>query len=384
MGVKRIYLQQNVLEAARERIRFVFEEFQHVYVSFSGGKDSTVVLNLALEIAEAMGRLPLPVLFIDQEAEWQATIDYVRQAMDDPRVDARWLQVPIKLFNATSTIDPWLQCWDPKAEGQWIRPKEPDSYHRNVYGTDRFKYLFTSYLQYHHASKPVASLTGMRCEESPGRTLGLTGGETYKGVTWGGYSDAKRHHYVFSPIYDWSYTDVWKAIHDFGWAYCRLYDSMYQYGVPVMQMRVSNLHHETATRSLYYLQEIEPDTWNRVTQRLSGINTMGQMRSDFFAPKDLPPMFADWVEYRDYLLENLITSLDRETFRKQFARLDRDYAEDDDRVKGLLLHTEIQAVLLNDTFMTIIGNFTSAHLPAKRRNAREARRLEQAEAGGGA
>lgn len=631
MGVKRLYLNENVLDAALDRVRWVFREFQTVYVSFSGGKDSTVVLNLALQVAEEMGRLPVPVMFIDQEAEWQSVIDYIRTVMNDQRVSPRWLQVPIKLFNATSTTDPWLNCWDPAKESEWIRPKEAKSLHRNVYGTDRFKDLFTQYLLYHHRTKPVASLTGMRCEESPGRTLGLTAAETYKGVTWGAVSGAgdqfyRRKHFVFcntgeapvwmgdysfkridqvavgdevigftapgvgngararkgkkpscrsslvrtrvvavasqilpvvkitlasgrtirctpqhrwqrkakaggatwyfgsakvgdrlafvvdpvpqmpvtadggwlgglydgegsgdvivqsesvnhaicarlrttlerlgfdyqvgektgggasqfrirggrrelvrffnltrptkradgyvlggrfrsedvvvsivpdgcgpvyslqtevgtyvvwgfassnSPIYDWSYTDVWKAIHDHGWPYTKLYDSMYQYGVPVLNMRVSNVHHETATRSLWYLQEIEAETWEKVTKRLSGINSAGHLQASFFQPKTLPPMFKDWVEYRDYLLTNLITDpTTHATFLKQFASFDRQYGADAKLFAGLV-QAEINAILLNDYHGTIIGNFTSAHVPPERLAKRAAKAALEASA----
>src|SRR3990167_1853639 len=104
----KFYLDQNVFDAALERIRWLFDEFPNVVVNISGGKDSTVVLNLALMVAEEKGRLPLKVMFIDQEAEWQTVIDYIREIMADPRVDPKWLQVPIRLFNATSTIEPWL------------------------------------------------------------------------------------------------------------------------------------------------------------------------------------------------------------------------------------------------------------------------------------
>ena len=64
----KIYNNQNVLDAALNRIRFLFDEFPNVIVGFSGGKDSTATLNLCLQVAEEKKRLPLKVLFIDQEA----------------------------------------------------------------------------------------------------------------------------------------------------------------------------------------------------------------------------------------------------------------------------------------------------------------------------
>lgn len=349
MGVVRLYTNRTVLEAARDRMRFIYNEFEHVYVSFSGGKDSTVVLNLALECAEQMGRLPVPVVFIDQEGEWQHTIDYVREVMHDPRVDARWLQVPIRMNNAASIDEPWMWCWNPEQEEKWLRPKEPDSFHDNIYGTDIFKELFGAYVAYHHPRKPVAQLTGMRCEESPGRTLGLTSADVYKGITWAArQSKSGRKHFHFSPIYDWTYKDVWKAIHEFGWKYCGLYDKMYQYGLPIMQMRVSNVTHEMATRSLFFLQEIEPDTWAKLTQRVGGINSVGQLKESFYAPRKLPFMFKDWYEYRDYLLEHLTDDVGREFFGKVFPKFDEMYAEADEATKKELVWEQISAILRND------------------------------------
>ena len=45
----RKYLEQNVLEALKERLKLIFEEFDNIYVSFSGGKDSGLLLNLVLD-----------------------------------------------------------------------------------------------------------------------------------------------------------------------------------------------------------------------------------------------------------------------------------------------------------------------------------------------
>lgn len=349
----KFYLPENVFEAALKRIRWLFDEFEMVTVNFSGGKDSTVTLNLALMVAEERGRLPLPVLFIDQEAEWQAVIDYVRATMDDPRVKPIWLQCPLRIFNATSVAEPWLKCWEPGAK--WIREKEPDSIHENIFGTDRFAELFDAIQDWQAPGRPAVHIAGVRAEESPSRLRGLTAYETYKGETWGHQRDKRKPHYTMYPLYDWSYTDIWKAIHSHKWPYCKLYDLMYQHGVSLFNMRVSNVHHETAVHQLYFLQEIEAETWNRITERVQGANSAGHLQERFMAPRKLPSMFKSWYEYRDYLVDKLIEDPEKRAyFHQTFKSHDERYLEE---VHPQLLKCEISAVLTNDYHGTKLSLF---------------------------
>lgn len=360
MSSGKVYLPQSVLEAAKVRIAWLFDEFDQVIVNYSGGKDSATLLHLTLEVAEEKGKLPVPLLFIDQEAEWKTVIEHIREVMSDPRVEPAWLQVPFKVFNATSTIDPWLECWEPGKENLWMRPKEPDSIHENVYGTDRFAELFDRYVAVTYEGKTVAQLAGVRCSESPARMKGLTSYATYKWITWGSKSGKKGPgHFTFYPLFDWSDSDVWKAIHEHGWPYCKIYDAMYQQGVPFRKMRVSNLHHETAVETLFYLQEIEKDTWERLSLRLSGVNTAKHLRTDFLTPTELPPMFADWREYRDYLLEKLIDDPEhRKVFASRFASADARYV---DEVQGALCKMQIASILTNDYHGTKEKSFVASH-----------------------
>jgi predicted phosphoadenosine phosphosulfate sulfurtransferase len=351
----KMYLNENVWDKAIERIEYIFDEFDEIIVSFSGGKDSTVIFNLALIVAKKKNRLPLKVLFVDQEAEWRNVIEYTRNVMSMPEVEPYWLQIPIKLFNATSMEKHWLNCW---AEGEeWIRPKEEISIKENVYGTDRFKKLFVNFQKYHFPNRSLANFSGVRAEESPNRRSGLCNGQTYKHITYGSIDSKKLNHYTFYPLYDWNISDIWKAIYDNKWKYCKVYDEFYKYGLQPHKMRVSNLHHETAVDQLFYLHEIEPDTWNKLTTRLKGINQSKHMKkADMFGAVELPYMFNDWEEYRDHLLNNLILDSEiRKKFQKKFADMEVKYGEMNRKFE--LYKTQIISILANDFEFTKIDNF---------------------------
>ena len=47
--MKKEYINMNVFDALQKRFAFLFQEFKNIYISFSGGKDSGVLLNLLLD-----------------------------------------------------------------------------------------------------------------------------------------------------------------------------------------------------------------------------------------------------------------------------------------------------------------------------------------------
>jgi len=354
----KIYLKETVWDVALDRIRYLFDEFDNVVVGFSGGKDSTVTMQLAMIVAEEKGRLPLKVCFVDQEAEYQMTIDYVREVMNDDRVEPLWVQVPIKLLNATSMEESWLKCWDPDEE--WMRPKEDISITENTFGTDRFHQIFGAMFKTWYPNESACYLAGLRTEESPSRMGAVASGQTYKHITYGKVLDKKLGHYTFYPVYDWCLSDIWKAIHDNGWSYCRIYDELWRHGANPHKMRVSNLHHETAVHSLFDLHEIEPDTWNALTKRLKGVNQAKHLQShEMIAVQNLPYMFRDWQEYRDYLTEKLITDEGyRLKYQKAWKRMDKEYAGMAQQAD--LIKKQIASILVNDIDLSKLDNFINS------------------------
>ena len=360
----RLYKTTDVFEEGLNRMRWLFEEFNNnVCVNFSGGKDSTVVLNLALIVARERNALPLKVFFLDQEAEWQATIDEIKAVMYDPEVEPYWFQVPFKMENSASTEGKWQKIWG-KGE-EWIRPQDPISIKDIGYDTSGLEFydLFSHFLDWKFPKQKACLVGGVRAEENPNRALGLTRMATYKWITWGKKTEMAKNakiHFTFYPIYDWTYADVWKAIADNNWRYCKIYDKQYQYGYNIQNMRVSSLHHSTSLSSLYSLQELEPETYEAIVHRMSGVDTVGKLGKEDHYVKELPFMFTDWVEYRDYLLENLIKREDeREIFRHAFEKFDNKYSKyiDMERIAQL----EITCIISNDLYMVKLKNAERHH-----------------------
>jgi predicted phosphoadenosine phosphosulfate sulfurtransferase len=347
---------KNVFDAALDRIRYIFDEFPNVVAGVSGGKDSTVIFELTMRVARERGRLPLTVFWLDQEAEWTSTVSTVRDMMYNPDVKPMWLQCPIHMDNAASFVTKFLKCWDPEREADWVHSKDPISIKENTYGTDRFKELFPAIFKKEFPGQKVAVLAGVRAEESPARLMGLTQGPTYKWITWG--IKLSDDQYTFYPLYDWSYSDIWHAIHSEKWPYNSIYNYQYRYGVPVNQMRVSNLHHETAVRSLFHLQEIDPALYERLAARLPGVDTAGKMGAENFYAGKLPFMFKDWCEYRDYLIEKLTANDPKwqAQLTKTSKKFDELFASEDD-YKQKTASVIVQSILCNDYTGTKIDNY---------------------------
>ncbi len=359
----------DVVEAARERIRWLLAEFEVVGASISGGKDSTIVLELLLEEAQAAGRLPVPVLFVDQEAEWQMVIDHVREVMHRPGVEPYWFQGPIKMSNSTSSFTDaaFLEAWAPGQE--WMREREPDSIHVNETGKERFHEMFGALYNQFWPGRKTVFIGGMRADESPRRRMGLCSAPQGKKQPWRGYhgrswvKDEGRGHYTAWPIYDWSLSDVWQQIAVNNWSYCPLYDWQYRYGIKDRAMRVSSLHHEMSVTFLRYLQAIEPETWTRLVKRLEGIDAEGKIGSQTQIVSELPPMFVSWQAYRDYLLEEMIHDEDRRRkMRDKFIWAEQYMENTTEKIQAALLKCEVQSIIRHDWDSELVYTFVTSHL----------------------
>lgn len=325
-----VTLDMNVFDAALARIHWLFEEFDgKVCVTSSGGKDSTVVVELAARVARERGEGPLKVWFLDQEAEFSSTIEYQRYlAYERDDIDFYWYQVPFPMENSMNLENPWFTVWDPELGPEtWVRDKEPTSI-KSIDYVKKKNPIFYDLLDAIRVNDFAGHITldGMRIEESPSRRMMALSNPQYKWVTWSSNKKQPR----FQPIYDWTYRDVWAAIEKNGWRYNKHYDYMYRHGVPVRNMRVSSFTHNQSLNTVLYLQEVEPELWERATRRFPGLNTFGHLKEDQYV-RELPYMFSSWTEYMEHLIDNLVPDEpSRQKFRTQFGQMMRAFPDEED------------------------------------------------------
>ena len=121
-------LDINVLQAAQQRIEWVFDSFPRIYLSGPSGKDSGVMMHLVCREARRRGR-KVGVLYIDLEAQYRCTIDWVHEMFElyADVIDPHWVALPLHLRNAVSMLQPYWVCWDPEVRDKWVRQPDPIS-----------------------------------------------------------------------------------------------------------------------------------------------------------------------------------------------------------------------------------------------------------------
>lgn len=118
------YTDQSVLDASRERISWAFDVFPKLYISFSGGKDSTVMMHLVCQEARRRGRT-VGVLVVDLEAQYEATATHVERMVTEYEdvIDLHWFAGEMALRNGVSNYEPKWFAWDREKQDIWVRPK---------------------------------------------------------------------------------------------------------------------------------------------------------------------------------------------------------------------------------------------------------------------
>jgi predicted phosphoadenosine phosphosulfate sulfurtransferase len=288
--MSKIYLEQNVYEAAIDRLRFVYTEFaqDEIWLSLSGGKDSTVCFYLMKEVALSMGIKKINVLIIDLEGHYKLHNDFLERLIDDKEIEVNgyWLCLPFNLSNASSFHMPKWLAWEPEKEDLWIRPMPSNrliiNTHNNPFGDyfrrgmefEEFIIEFPKFLIEQVGLSKVAQIIGIRTQESFNRYLKMKvkeNREFYKEKQWMLKQKSTGHDtYSVHPIYDWTVEDIWK--YSFDKPYNPVYDKMYLAGYPLHSMRICQPYGEEQRDNIDLFCKIEPQTWGKMCERVYGGN----------------------------------------------------------------------------------------------------------------
>lgn len=269
----------DVLTAARQRIAWVFDNMPVIYVSFSAGKDSTVMLHLVLDEATKRNR-KVGLLLIDMEGQYKQTIDHALRLIEQYRdnLDVYWLALPMHLRNAVSQFEPQWIAWEPERRADWVRTPPPfaitDQAHFPWYRyAMEFEEIVPAFGHWYGKGKLTCCFVGIRTDESLNRWRTIMAGrkqslDGHKWTTWVG-----EHLYNAYPLYDWKTRDIWiyHGRHPEK-AYNPLYDRMHQAGMTPHQMRICQPYGDDQRKGLWLFQVIEPETWGRVVARVCGAN----------------------------------------------------------------------------------------------------------------
>ncbi|MGX5378197.1 DUF3440 domain-containing protein [Ligilactobacillus sp. LYQ135] len=364
--MSKIYLKENVLEASQERLKNIFKEFDNVLVAFSGGKDSGLLLNLAYDYAKKHNQLnKLAMYFLDYEAQYELTIDYVKSEFERLNdIKRYWICLPNDVPTATSMANGVWTPWDETKKDIWVRDMPSADY---VINENNVSWTYEPHTRDYQAQEDFTKwfsskngktgvLIAIRAEESLDRYRAIKSQRKINGYKDYNYMIKKDINTVNCyPIYDWKAQDIWICNAKYGYRYNHLYDIFYQAGIPLDKMRIASPFLAQGLDNLKYYQVIEPDTWGKMLGRVNGVNfasIYGGTTAMGWKNIRLPRGYT-WKSYLKFLL----STLPKET-RKNYERIFKTSIEFW-RSKGGVLDNETIQELKDAGIPLKVGNKTN-------------------------
>ncbi len=281
--MSKIYLEKNVLEATMERLEIMFQNFDNIYFSVSGGKDSSVMVQLANQVAKKLNK-KFDVLFIDLEAQYRYTIEHIEKLKQLSQIrDFYHITLPIALRNAVSVLQPKWICWEEESKHLWVRnmPEDTINIHNCPFEWfkkgEEFEEFILQFAGWYLEKYPqkVACGIGIRTDESLNRFRTIAFQEkklTFNDYNWTTKLKVNDRHidvYNFYPIYDWKTEDIWGAVSRLDLHFNYIYELMYKNGVSIYEQRLCQPYGDDQRNGLDQFKALEYDTWSKVLNRVN-------------------------------------------------------------------------------------------------------------------
>jgi predicted phosphoadenosine phosphosulfate sulfurtransferase len=324
------YIDKSVLEASIERISISFDIFENIYISFSGGKDSTVMLHLVMNEAIKRNR-KVGLFIVDLEAQYADTIKHIQNCvkMYEKYLDIHWFCPELLLRNSVSNFEPKWVCWDKEKENEWVRNKPAISCDLKNYPFYIPKMEFEEFIilfgEWYSNKKSTCAFVGIRSDESLHRYRAIVSNKI--GLTKNNYkwtTKISKYLYNVYPIYDWKTQDIWIYLgKNSNLPSNQIYSKMSMAGVPISEQRLCQPYGDDQKKGLWLYHILEPDTWFKLINRVSGVNSgalyiqeSGNITGYRFIEK---PDNITWKDYTNLLLSTLPTKT-RNNYIEKFKK----------------------------------------------------------------
>lgn len=275
------YNNESVLEASRNRISEVFDGFEHIYISFSGGKDSTVMAHLVLDEAIKRKR-KVGIFVIDLEAQYTETIKHIENMIELYRdnIELHWFCGELLLRNAVTNFEPRWVSWDEDKKELWVREKPFMASDLSQYDfyipKMEFEELMVIFGDWYGKGEKTAAFVGIRADESLHRYCAIAtwekDGKMFNDRRW--TTKVTDSTYNIYPIYDWRTEDIWVYHGKYPEKiYNKIYDKMQMAGVKLSQQRLCQPYGDDQRQGLWLYHILEPNTWGKLIARVNGVNS---------------------------------------------------------------------------------------------------------------
>ena len=303
------------------------------------------------------------VFYVDYEAQYTATIEHIYELKKLSQIRVFYhLCLPFNSHNSSSIFQPHWQPWNPDEKEKWVRDMPDDCINidNHKFGdlfvkgeeVETFMTKFPIWLMDKHNKNKVGCLVGIRTDESFNRFRAIAFGKNlYKNLK--GSTNIKKGIYNFYPLYDWRTEDIWISVSKLNLSFNVVYEMLYKNGISIHEQRICQPYGADQRVSLNQWAVLEPETWHKVVNRVSGANfgALYCKTSLLGHNKSEKPKHFNWEQYAVFLLET--TGLYSKELMNHYVRKIKiffEYYENEHNIKVNQIKDEIDLKVIKEKY----------------------------------